>query len=89
MGAHNSLLFIGLCKEYGLNHIFYDNAILVAIGGALSSALNDGFGIERKPALVNIDGLFIKYNLKEIIPDIRVSELFNRQERQRLAFNRY
>lgn len=74
MGDHNSLLFIGLCKEYGLNHIFDDKAVLVSIGSALSSALNDGygFGIERKPALVNIDGLVIKYEIKEIIPDIHV-----------------
>ena len=79
MSDHNSLLFIGLCKEYGLNHVFDNKAILVTIGGALSSALNDGygFGIERKPALVNIDGLVIKYDLKEIIPDIHIGYVNN------------
>ncbi len=71
---HNSLLYIGLCKEYGLDNLFGDRNVLVNIGGALSSALNDGYGlgIKRKPALVNIDGLIIKYNLKEIVPDVHV-----------------
>lgn len=72
---HNSLLYIGLCKEYGLDNLFGDRNVLVNIGGALSSALNDGYGlgIKRKPALVNIDGLIIKYNLKEIVPAVHVS----------------
>lgn len=72
---HQSLLFIGLSKEYGLTEIFDDQTILAHLGCALSSALNDGygFGVKRKPALVNIDGLAIKYNLKEIVPAVHVS----------------
>lgn len=72
--SHNSLLYIGLCKEYGLDKEFDDKAVLVNIGSALSSALNDGYGlgIKRKPALVNIDGLTTKYNLKEIVPAVHV-----------------
>ena len=76
---HQSLLFIGLSKEYGLTEIFDDQTILAHLGCALSSALNDGYrlGMTKKPALVNIDSLIVKYNVKAHIPDKSINLINN------------